>query len=489
MTERRIRASVYTLTGVGITAGIVGMAALVRHTHAHTEWIRSPFASVVLLTAAGILLLLRIRSGVSPQQFKLAALALMSIDLLTFNYGYIPFSDPASIFPSVPALEFLQRQDTQHYRVASLDNAIGPNWEMMYGLSTPEGYELTSKRSQKFLRDFSYSVLDGITFRADHVGELHDRRLDLMNVKYLITATQDGADALASQPDRFSAIHTEGELRIFENKTVLPRAFLIPASDIQVLALEDDQLVELSKPAFDPARAVLMFRTPAVYEGRESASERFQVTGFEEGLNKITIAAEANGPSILVVSQTFYPGWHAYVDGQPAGVFRADYTLTGVALQRGRHHVELRFQPASVRIGLAITFFTICGVLTTALIGGWRRKRLPKIAVWLSFLPALLGVAGIALAVTTTRDGVTEVRRPDVASVGSLRLIFLSEFQTIRPALRCGGPWGCHGRSAQRLKGAKAITGVAGDPLTSQGDAAGVKGLSNRQSNNPEQQE
>jgi hypothetical protein len=422
ISERRKRAGIYALIGLGISTGIFGMAALVRYTHVHTEWSRSPYASIALLTAAGILLLLRIRSSLSPQQFKLAALALISIDLLTYTYGYIPFSDPASIFPKAPLLEFLQRQDTKHYRVASLDNAIGPNWEMMYGLSTPEGYELTLERSQSFLRDFSYFALDGITFRADQVGALRDRRLDLMNVKYLITSTQNAADALSSQPGRFSSIYTEGPLRIFENKTVLPRAFLVPASDVQVLTLEDDQLLELSNPGFDPARNVLMFSTPAVYDGRETASVQSHLTGFEEGLNKVTLEAEANVPSILVISQTFYPGWNVYVDGQPAGLFRTDYTLTGVALKRGRHHVELRFQPASVRIGMAISFFTICGVLTTALVGGWRRQRLPRIAVWLSPLPAILGVAGIALAVTTTRTGAIEAPGSDVASVTSVQI-------------------------------------------------------------------
>jgi hypothetical protein len=242
-----------------------------------------------------------------------------------------------------------------------------------------------------------------------------------MNVKYLITSTQNAADALSSQPDRFSAIYTEGALRVFENKKVLPRVFLVPASDAQVLTLEDDQLLELSNPGFDPARNVLMFRTPAVYEGRESVSADSQVTGFEEGLNKVTLEAEANVPSILVISQTFYPGWSVYVDGQPGGLFRTDYTLTGVALKRGRHHVELRFRPASVRIGMATSFFTICGVLTTALVGGWRRQRLPRIAVWLSPLPAILGLAGVALAVTT-RNGAVEVATPDVASVTSVQI-------------------------------------------------------------------
>ena len=60
---------------------------------------------------------------------------------------------------------------------------------------------------------------------------------------------------------------------------------------------------------------------------------------------------EASESSVLVVSQTFYPGWRALVDGRDTEVLRADYTFTGVRLQPGRHDVSLVFRPPLFRLG------------------------------------------------------------------------------------------------------------------------------------------
>jgi uncharacterized membrane protein YfhO len=66
-----------------------------------------------------------------------------------------------------------------------------------------------------------------------------------------------------------------------------------------------------------------------------------------------------------VLSEIFYPGWKATVDGEEAEVLRANWSLRAVALRGGNHSVELRFAPASFRTGTAITVITlaVCAVL------------------------------------------------------------------------------------------------------------------------------
>jgi uncharacterized membrane protein YfhO len=75
---------------------------------------------------------------------------------------------------------------------------------------------------------------------------------------------------------------------------------------------------------------------------------------------------------VLVVSDAWYPGWSATVDGKPAPLLRADYALVGVALPAGRHVVELRFASRPTRAGLALSLLGVIGALA---LGWYGRKR------------------------------------------------------------------------------------------------------------------
>jgi uncharacterized membrane protein YfhO len=66
---------------------------------------------------------------------------------------------------------------------------------------------------------------------------------------------------------------------------------------------------------------------------------------------RLEVDVELPRPGILVVSESYYPGWRARVDGAPAEILRADYLLRGVELDAGAHHVSFEYRPWSLRIG------------------------------------------------------------------------------------------------------------------------------------------
>lgn len=65
----------------------------------------------------------------------------------------------------------------------------------------------------------------------------------------------------------------------------------------------------------------------------------------------VTLAA----PGLLVLTDTWYPGWVADVDGAATPILRADYAFRAVALPAGTHRVQFRYAPHSLRIGLGVT--------------------------------------------------------------------------------------------------------------------------------------
>jgi hypothetical protein len=141
----------------------------------------------------------------------------------------------------------------------------------------------------------------------------------------------------------YRLVHS-GDVKIYENLRVLPRAFVAPRAE----AVPDDAeaRARLSAPAFDPAQTVLL-AGPATSLSTGAASAAVIHSYSPE---RITLTAQ--GPGILVLTDAFYPGWRATVDGEPAPILRADIMFRAVELSEGEHTVEFRFEPVSVGMGL-----------------------------------------------------------------------------------------------------------------------------------------
>ncbi|MEZ4897107.1 MAG: YfhO family protein [Saprospiraceae bacterium] len=87
--------------------------------------------------------------------------------------------------------------------------------------------------------------------------------------------------------------------------------------------------------------------------------------------NKLVYASDAPTEQLAVFSEIWYgpdKGWKVFVDGTEAKLFRADYVLRAMRVPAGQHTIEMRFEPASVKIGKMISLIA-SGVLLLLLIG------------------------------------------------------------------------------------------------------------------------
>ena len=229
-------------------------------------------------------------------------------------------------------------------------------------------------RQRAFLDDLILPAIDanGINIISDRILKDKDRRLDLLNVKYAVVPAFGADFKQFSQSDRFTQVFSNRNIAVFLNPTVLPRAWLVPASGIETLTSLDMEMARLKNPAFDPLKFVTISgksrATPATIDFRSSVD----ITN--TNANGLTIRTQSSEPGVLVVSQTYYPGWKATVDGTQTDVLQADVTLTGVSVPAGTHEVRLVFQPLTFRIGLGITIFSTI-LLLALLVYGLRSER------------------------------------------------------------------------------------------------------------------
>ena len=293
----------------------------------------------------GVLFLRRHR----PRLFPAACLALVAVDLLYFGWNYNPTVDRGLIYPKTPAIDFLL-DDRTLSRVA-LDTAEGtlfPDTLQPFGIHEVGGYEsLYPDRYAKLLASAEEGSPDAPGF-GNHVllTRFESPLLDLLNVKYVLRPP-------GSPPpgERFLKVYDE-DVAIFENRSVLPRAFV--ASECRLVAGGPAALAALHDPAFAPRKTV-------VVEESDLATPCQSVAGGGEaeilsyGPHEVRIATNAPAGGWLVLADTYYPGWTATVDGALTTVLQVDYALRGVSLPPGRHEVAFVYAPATFGVGAAIS--------------------------------------------------------------------------------------------------------------------------------------
>jgi hypothetical protein len=168
----------------------------------------------------------------------------------------------------------------------------------------------------------------------------------------------------------YRLVHS-GDVKIYENLTVQPRAFVV--HDATLVANDEEALTLLSNPAFDPAREVILDQGEArVGQAAQEGAATAQVLAYEP--HRIRLRVTLQEPGYAVLTDAFYPGWQAEVDGQEVPILRANLYFRAVALSPGSHEVAFRYQPASARVGLGITLLAallwVLAAATTAVMTG-----------------------------------------------------------------------------------------------------------------------
>jgi hypothetical protein len=205
-------------------------------------------------------------------------------------------------------------------------------------------------------------ALNTVTPKALHT-------LRLLSVRYVL---QPATQRPLKMPG-VRAIYEGWDGRVYEIAGALPRAWVVGA---QRLVDDDDAaLTAVTSPEFDARRSAIteqhIDNTPLAAPKGPSAGAAVVTRHDPE---RVILRATSRRPGLLILSDTWFPGWKATLDGSDAPIHRVDYVLRGVALPAGRHTVEFRYEPLSWTIGRLSSVLGLIAVLG-ALVLGLRRRR------------------------------------------------------------------------------------------------------------------
>jgi hypothetical protein len=185
--------------------------------------------------------------------------------------------------------------------------------------------------------------------------------LPLTNARYLLAVTPVEAGDLRLAEE----IHG---YRIYENPAVLPRSFLVDrAVRAQSLA---EAAAWLHAADFRPAEWAIVEGPVDGIEPAGGAPESVEVVSYQP--TRLELRTHAAGAALLVVADSYYPGWEARVDGRPAPLYAADVGFRGVPVSAGDHRVEMRFVPRILIRSAMLSLVALVALAVSA-----RRRLLP----------------------------------------------------------------------------------------------------------------
>jgi hypothetical protein len=157
-------------------------------------------------------------------------------------------------------------------------------------------------------------------------------------------------------PGQFQLVYDD-EVEIYLNRHAFPRAFVVYKAEI--VPGMDEAIDRMKEEEFDPSQVAVIEadRPPpelvALEEEKATTGSSVEIT--EYGDNRVKLTVETESAGLLVLSDTYYPGWKAYVDGKRTPIYATDLAFRSVYLEPGEHEVKFVYSPRSFKMGVLIS--------------------------------------------------------------------------------------------------------------------------------------
>ncbi len=336
---------------------------------------------------------------------KILLIFFLTVDLLG-NMGFYWKEKTAEYFQKTRISEIIS-SDQDHFRTFSTGKTIAIDTPIL--VPDPSSFNaFKEKHLPSFNLIFRLHDIWGIdVIRLKRMDDLYKtftgapsisatNLIDLYGLKYIISVTPIEGDPrfeliyarIEGLPGKREDLLKENTIKLYKNRSPFPRAWLV--KDFKVLDPKEI-LPMMTQKEFRPDREVLLEEDPKwggeaiggrrgpplqrTNDGGESLSRFPQKVEFiSEKNNRLQLLVNSAEDNLLVLSDTYYPGWKAFVNGKETKIYRADYTFRGISLNAGTHQVEFVYDPLSFKLGAGATFLGILGCI----VFGWTARRTRK---------------------------------------------------------------------------------------------------------------
>ncbi|HZY42938.1 MAG TPA: YfhO family protein, partial [Anaerolineae bacterium] len=261
-------------------------------------------------------------------------------------------SDPTQGFNRAETAAYL-RNDSNVFRIENASSAWQPDAALMHGLSDIGGI---------------FNPL-GLANYETYRGGMGNRGAALYNflgAKYVLANKAEPPGDASFVP----VFKADPQIDVYLNTRAVPRAMLI--DDVQIVRSGEAAWQAIHAPEFDPSKSVVIETSEAIAI-EPQAGDRALAWGAVTN-DRVELAVQTPSPTMLVLSEVYYPGWIATIDDRPTPIYPANFAFRAVLVPGGSHRVVFVFEPVMWKIGLLISGATVAGLVVFA-VRQWRSRR------------------------------------------------------------------------------------------------------------------
>lgn len=297
-----------------------------------------------------------------------ALLLLVSFDMLRFAIKWMPFDPKNLVFPDTTTTKSFPKI-AGYNRVFS---NLGGEGSIYYRLPSVEGYDaLYIKRYGEligFVGNGSSKDLNRSVVLFSKTGKFAPKAINLLDIKYIAHKIADD-HAVWTFPywiypkDQFKLIYKDNMYEFYENTKVFPHAFLVGKYRVEE---DPNKILDLMfDNNFDLRKEIVLEKDPEMDQTNGDVGSA-RVISYKQ--NKIEISVDAKNNAFLFLSENYYPGWKASIDGKSIPIFRANYTFRAIEVGKGSHIVKFFYEPWSFNLGVYLGIGGLIGIVFLILI-------------------------------------------------------------------------------------------------------------------------
>jgi len=307
--------------------------------------------------------------------FLLGIFIVVFSDLSIYFHKITPFSPREFMYPATPVISQLKKiQGIDRYWGYG-SGYIESNFQTYNGTFTTDGNDplhikeytelLSSSKNGRIPDDLprpDANIAGGFGEYDLANNNFRQKILNILGVKYVLNKSgalvgEFSPDSVTFPDQIYKLVWQQAPWQIYENRNVTPRAFV--TSKYVVVKDKNKALDTLFDSEFSEKDTLILFEDPKINKQELVGSAKL----LSYSPNYVKIEADAKIDSLLYISDNYYDGWIAKVDGESEKIYVANLSFRAVPISEGKHIVEMYYRPRSFYIGLTVSIVALISLL------------------------------------------------------------------------------------------------------------------------------
>ena len=319
-----------------------------------------------IFTCGAILVLFIGRRRMPPVAIAAALVLLAALDMFHFAHGFAPAGPASQVIPPTPPVARFLEQRAHQGRTVGINNALSNDYTMNYGLDDVRGYDPPQPTDRYFhlwqLANPDQGPSEDLQIPTLTTNALHV--MSLLGARFIVA---DPAEARLRVPG-LPVIYAGRDAVVYENSHAAPAAFT-PGTVVGV-ANQQALLDRVASPQYEPTRQALVepvaSRVPAA---------RGQVQVQHDQNTNVRMSAHLTRGGLVVLNDSWAPGWSAQVDGHNVSIVRVNDVMRGVDVPAGDHTITWHYRVPGLDEGIVISVLALLALSLVMLLPARRLRR------------------------------------------------------------------------------------------------------------------